>query len=84
MPVKSTAQGSYRQVCVNFKDFSRTLKTFLLFSRSENLYKILIYTLKYYFGNVGLLYIKESIHKIVMPLFGAAYAAPNKDTKILY
>ena len=33
-------QGSYRQVCVKFTDF---LKTFLLFSRSENLYKILIY-----------------------------------------
>ena len=26
-------QGSYRQVCVTFKDFS----TFLLFSRTENL-----------------------------------------------
>ena len=29
-----------------FKDFS---KTFLLFSRTENLRKILIYTLKFYF-----------------------------------
>ena len=29
-----------------FKDF---LKTFLLFSKSENLYKVLIYTLKHYF-----------------------------------
>ena len=47
--------SSYRQVCVKFKVFS---KSFLLFSRSENLYKILIYTLKYYFGNVGLLYLK--------------------------
>ena len=48
-------QGSYMQVCVKFKDF---LKTFLLFSRSENFYKILIYTLKYYFRIVALLYIK--------------------------
>ena len=31
-----------------FKDFSRT---FLLFSRTENLRKILIYMLKFYFGN---------------------------------
>ena len=23
-------------------------------------------------------------YKIVVPLFGAAFAAPNKDTKILY
>ena len=30
-------QGSYRQVCVKFKDFLRTSKTFLLFSRTENL-----------------------------------------------
>ena len=29
-------QGPYRQVCVKFKDFSRTSKTFLLFSRTEN------------------------------------------------
>ena len=29
--------GSYRQVCVKFKDFSRTSKTFLLFPRTENL-----------------------------------------------
>ena len=36
-------QGSYRQDCLNFKDFS---KTFLLFSRTEKLRKILIYTLK--------------------------------------
>ena len=50
----SRNQGSYRQVYVKIKDF---LKTFLLFSRSENVYKILIYTLKYYFGNVGLLYL---------------------------
>ena len=26
----------------------------------------------------------EDIYKIVVPLFGAAYAAPNKDTTILY
>ena len=44
-----TAQGSYRQDCVKFKDFSRTSKDFLLFSKTENLRKILIYTLKFYF-----------------------------------
>ena len=32
--------------CVKFKDF---IKIFLLFSRTENLRKILIYTLKFYF-----------------------------------
>ena len=26
----------------------------------------------------------ENTYKIVVPLFGAAYAAPNKDTTILY
>ena len=48
-------QASLCKIQEFFKDF---LKTFLLFSMSENLYKILIYKLKYYFGNVGLLYLK--------------------------
>ena len=48
-------QASLYKIQGLFKDF---LKTSLLFSRSENLYKILIYKLKYYFGNVGLLYLK--------------------------
>ena len=26
----------------------------------------------------------EKWYKIVLPLFGAAYAAPNKDTAIIY
>ena len=54
----SIARFIYASLCKIqglFKDF---LKTFLLFSRSENLYKILIYTLKYIFGSVGLLYLK--------------------------
>ena len=34
-------QGSYRQVCVKFKDFSRTSER--LFSMTENLWKILIF-----------------------------------------
>ena len=46
-----TSQGSYRQVYVKCKDFSRIFKTFLLFSRTENLRIILIYMLKFYFGN---------------------------------
>ena len=48
-------QASLCKIQGLFKDF---LKTFLMFSRSENLYKILINTLKYYFGNVGLPYLK--------------------------
>ena len=48
-------KGMFVKIQGLFKDF---LKTFLLFSRSENLYKILIYTLKYYFDKVGLLYLK--------------------------
>ena len=71
-------QASLCKIQGLFMDF---LKTFLLFSRSENLYKILIYTLKYYqyFRNVRLLKILalENTYKIV-------YAAPNKDTTILY
>ena len=47
-------QASLYEIQGLFKVF---LKNFLLFSRSENLYKILIYTFKYYFGNVGLLYL---------------------------
>ena len=35
-------QGSYRQDCVKFKDFSRTFKTLLLFPKTEHVSKILI------------------------------------------
>ena len=49
-------QASLCKIQGLFKDF---LQTFLLFSKPENLYKILMYTLKYYFGNVGLLYIQH-------------------------
>ena len=42
-------QGSYRQDCVKFKAFQGLLKTILQFSRTENLRKILIYKLKFYF-----------------------------------
>ena len=83
-------QASLRKIQGLFKDF---LKTFLLFSRSENLYKILIYTLKYYSGKYWTALLKILalehiyyffIYKIVVPLFVAAYAAPNNDTTILY
>ena len=46
-------QGSYRQVHVKFKDFQ---KTFLLLSRTTNLWKLLIYTLKFYFWNARVHY----------------------------
>ena len=36
LPCHLHNQGSYRQVCAKFKDFSRIFKTFLLFSRTEN------------------------------------------------
>ena len=49
-------QASLCKIQGLFKDF---LNTFLLFSRSENLCKILIYTLKYYLRNVGLFYLKR-------------------------
>ena len=39
-------QASLCKIQGLFKDF---LKTFLLFSRSENVYKILVYTLEYCF-----------------------------------
>ena len=45
--------------------------------------KILIYTIKFYFGNARVLVLVNK-NKIVVPLFGAAYAAPNKGTTILY
>ena len=54
--LRELIQGSYRQVWIKihgiFKDFS---KTFLLFSRTENLIKILIYTSKFYFWNARVL-----------------------------
>ena len=36
--------------------------------------------LKFYFGNARLLSLRNK-YKIVVPLFGAAYAAPNKGTQ---
>ena len=50
----NASQGPFPKIAGKGPDF---LKTFLLFLRSENLYKILIYTSKYYFGNVELLYL---------------------------
>ena len=50
---RKTQNCSYRQDCVKFMDFS---KTFLLFSRTDNLRKILIYTLKFNFGNARVYY----------------------------
>ena len=50
-------QGSYRQACVRFKDFSRTSKILsYCFQRLKMHEKILIFTLKFYFGNAGLHY----------------------------
>ena len=48
----SHCQGSYRQDCVKFKDFSRTSRrlSYTVF-KDWNLTKMLIYTLKFYFGN---------------------------------
>ena len=44
-------QGSYRQVCLKFKDFSRTSKRLSYCFQGLKTYEILIYTLKFYFGN---------------------------------
>ena len=63
-----------------FKDFS---KTFLLFSRTENLRKILIYKLKFYFWNARVQYKRYQITIISIKLW-CLYAAPNKGTTILY
>ena len=43
-------------VCVKFKDFSGLLKDFPTVFKDYNLQIILIYTLKFYFGNARLHY----------------------------
>ena len=62
--------------------------TFLLFLRPKQLYKnidlhIKILLRKCWTALLEILAL-ENNYKIVAPLFGAAYAAPNKDTTILY
>ena len=71
-------QASLYKIQGLFKDF---LKTFLLFSRSDLHNKIL---LQICWTALLKILVLENIYKIVVPLFGAAYAAPNKDTTILY
>ena len=44
-------QGSYRQVCVKFKDFSRTSKRFSTVFKDLKLMKILIEVLNFFFSN---------------------------------
>ena len=72
----------------NSRPFQGHLKTILQFSRIKVYEKILILVLKFYFRNAKLRYgrnlLKENKYKNVVPLFGAAYAAPNKGTTILY
>ena len=82
--------GTYiRQVCVKFKDFSRTskrlsycfqgLKTYA--KKNDLRVKILFLKCKTALLKI---YVSENKYKIVVPLFGAAYAAPNKGITILY
>ena len=58
------------------------LKTIFQFSRIKSFEKILIKELKF-FQNAEELAL-ENEYEIDVPLFGAAFAAPNKGTKILY
>ena len=79
------SQGSYWQVCVKFKGFSRSSK------RLSYCFQGLKTYVKSWFTHENstsemLKCITEDIvfFKTSIPLFGAAYAAPNKDTTILY
>ena len=49
-------QGAYRQDCVKFKDFQGLLKDFPTVFKDGKIKKILIYTLKFYFGNARVHY----------------------------
>ena len=65
-------QGSYRPVCIKFKDFTRTSKLLSWFSRTTNLWKILICMLYFYFTNAWQNEIMEklafeNLHKLCMP-----------------
>ena len=77
-------QASLSKIQGLFKDFSRLSYSF----QGLKFEKILILVLKFYFRNAKLRYgrnwLKENKYKIVVPLFGAAYAAPNKGTTIFY
>ena len=72
----------------NSRTFQGLLKTILQFSRAKNLGKLLIKVLKFFFKNARLRYwrniVLENEYGIVVPLFGAAFAAPNKGTKKFY
>ena len=54
MPDIVNNQGSYTEVCVKFKDFSRTSQDYLQFLRTKSLGKILIEVLKLFFKNARL------------------------------
>ena len=79
---------SYRQVHVKFKDFSRTSKRLSCCFKDWKLMKktdlhVRILLLKCQSPLLKIL-VLENQCKIMVPLFGAAYAAPNKGTTILY
>ena len=81
-------QGSYRQVCVQSRTFQGLLKDFPTVFKDWKLMKntdlhIKILFLKCLTASLDI-YILDNEYKIVVPLFGAAYAAPNKGTTILY
>ena len=64
------------------------LKTILQFSRTKSLGKLLIKVLKILLQKctteIMVKLVLENEYEIVVPLFGAALAAPNKGTTILY
>ena len=82
-------QGSLNKFQGLYKDFSRTSQDYLQFIRTKSFGKIRIEVLKSFFKNARLTEIMEKLvleneYEIFVPLFGAAFAAPNKGTTILY
>ena len=80
--------GSYRQVCVKFKDFSRTYKDLPDFFKNYKIMKNVDLhnetLLQECYTEIIIILAFENKYKIAVPLFGAAFAAPNKGTTILY
>ena len=81
-------QGPYKQVCVKFKDFSSTSKRLSYCFQGLKTNENTDLHVKILFLKCSTAWLKLSIlenkYKIVVPLFGAAYPAPNKSTTILY
>ena len=82
----SMSQGSHRlEKNLNIQDSWKVLENKICLEKylknTQRPWKVLEF---YHLQEDSTVFLRSNQYKIVVPLFGAAYAAPNKGTTILY